>query len=126
MRTIQEYLQDIDKADAEHSPSRRADLADALVDEIRSLYGDERLLELCTAEREKRVVVLPCKVGEKIYRIFNGKIDELLVENVLYESIYSRWKVFTIPYMCIYWEECFEKTIFLTREAAEKALEGMK
>ena len=81
------------------------------------------LSELFKQYDEGLIKVLPCKVGDKLYRIFNGEIEEYRVQNVLYESLFSRFKVFTIPYMCIYWKDSFGKTVFLTREAAEKALE---
>lgn len=35
-----------------------------------------RLAELLTADRDGRLVVLPCKVGDKLYRVFDGNISE--------------------------------------------------
>jgi hypothetical protein len=64
---ILELLAQIDKANAEHSPSRRADYADALVDELRDIFPDDRLSEIAQAERDGRLVVLPCKVGAEVF-----------------------------------------------------------
>jgi hypothetical protein len=51
-----ELLAQIDKANAEHSPSRRADYADALVDELRDIFPDDRLSEIAKAERDNRIL----------------------------------------------------------------------
>lgn len=78
-------------------------------------------IELLEAEGEGRLTVMPCKVGDKLYRVFCGEIQELLVSNAMYETLFNRWKVLTIPYMCIYWKDELGKTVFLTEaEAAEK------
>lgn len=71
----------------------------------------ERLLELAEADKDGRVVVLPCKVGDTVYtltRTFDG--DDVVGEAELWWS--------DIPQL--------GKTVFLTREEAEKALEAMK
>lgn len=70
-----------------------------------------RLAELLTADRDRRLVVLPCKVGDTVYilrRTFDGA--DVVGETELW------WD--DIPQL--------GKTVFLTREAAEKALEAMK
>lgn len=81
-----------------------------------------RLEWICSSEKDRRCLVLPCKVGDVVYRIFNGEIETRLVSNAIYESFSKQWKVFTTPYMCIYWEDSFGKTVFFTREEAEAAL----
>lgn len=81
---------------------------------------------MAQAEQDGRLVVLPCKVGDKIFRIFGGEITELLVSNVIYRGIGGndcRILVECIPFHRVYWHESFGKTVFLTREAAETALE---
>lgn len=70
-----------------------------------------RFAELLTAERDGRLVVLPCKVGDTVYilrRTFDGA--DVVGETELW------WT--DIPQL--------GKTVFLTREEAEKALEAMK
>lgn len=71
----------------------------------------DRLIELLEADREGRVAVLPCKVGDTVYtllRTFCGA--DVVGETELW------WT--DIPQL--------GKTVFLTREEAEKALEAMK
>ena len=70
-----------------------------------------RLAELLTADRAGRLVVLPCKVGDTVYilrRTFDGA--DVVGETELW------WD--DIPQL--------GKTVFLTREEAEKALEAAK
>lgn len=67
----------------------------------------ERIRELLKADKEGRLVVLPCKVGDTVYyirRTFDGA--DIVDKAELWWS--------DIPYL--------GKTIFLTREEAEKAL----
>lgn len=71
----------------------------------------ERLRELAEADKEGRVVVLPCKMGDTVYilrRAFDGA--DVVGETKLW------WD--DIPQL--------GKTVFLTREEAERALEAMK
>lgn len=59
------------------------------------------------ADAEGRLLVLPCKVGTKVYDIISGEIQEK------YYNLHS------------YRDGDFGIVVFLTREDAEKALEGM-
>ena len=71
----------------------------------------DRMKELAEADRAGRLVVLPCKVGDTVYilrRAFDGA--DVVGETKLW------WD--DIPQL--------GKTVFLTREEAEKALEAMK
>ena len=77
------------------------------------------------ADKDGRLVVLPCKVGDTLYRVFAGEILEHKVGNMRYLAIQGRWDIDTYPF-CSYVESSIGKTIFLTREEAEKALEAMK
>ena len=87
--------------------------------------GYARLRELAEADRDGRVVVLPCKVGDTLFRVFAGEILEHEVGNMRYLAIQGRWDIDTTPF-CSYVESSIGKTIFLTREKAEKALEGKR
>ena len=77
-----------------------------------------RLRELAVADQEGRVVVLPCKVGDTVYRL------------QYIEQTPRRITVGVVPIkFALIWLEEFGKTVFLTREEAEKALaevEGKK
>lgn len=87
--------------------------------------GVARLRELAEADKDGRLVVLPCKVGDKLYRVFYGEIFEHRVGSMKYFAIQGRWDIETYPF-CPCVESSIGKTIFLTREEAEKALDGMK
>lgn len=105
-------------------------LEDAVADEESEEYDIDRLRDLVEADRGGRCIVLPCKVGDTIYKLFCGDIVELEVERIVCWSSgywkmnahteYSRadWKGFEIDF------SDFGKTVFLTREAAEAALKG--
>lgn len=87
--------------------------------------GVARLRELAEADRDGRLVVLPCKVGDTLFRVYAGEILEHKVGNMRYLAIQGRWDIDTTPF-CSYVESSIGKTIFLTREEAEKALVVMK
>ena len=87
--------------------------------------GIDRMRELAEADKDGRLVVLPCKVGDKLYRVFAGEIFEHRVGSMKYFAIQGRWDIETYPF-CPCVESSIGKTIFLTREEAEKALEAMK
>ena len=73
--------------------------------------GFDRLRELAEADKDGRVVVLPCKVGDTVYilrRAFDGA--DVVGETELW------WD--DIPQL--------GKTVFLTREEAENALQEME
>lgn len=88
-------------------------------------YDLGRLVNLAEADKDGRVVVRPCKVGDTLFRVFAGKILEHKVRNMRYLAIQERWDIDTIPF-CSYVESSIGKTIFLTHEQAERALEAMK
>lgn len=78
--------------------------------------GFDRLRELAEADKEGRVVVLPCKVGDTVWRIkrtFETYPDKS--EPYIEPDAFLLQDVFNIG-----------KTVFLTREEAEKALQEME
>lgn len=98
----------------------------AMMDALNSIGGGyTRLRELAEAGKDGRVVVLPCKVGDKLYRVFYGEIFEHRVGSMKYFAIQGKWDIETYPF-CPCVESSIGKTIFLTREEAEKALEAKK
>lgn len=94
---------------------------------IARTYGIDinRLRELAEADRDGRLVVPPCKVGDKLYRVFAGEIFEHRVGSMKYFAIQGKWDIETYPF-CPCVESSIGKTIFLTREKAKAALEAMK
>lgn len=117
--------------DTELTPERCAEFARAdaegryIVMRDAEQEGVARLRELAEADKDGRVAVLPCKVGDKLYRVFDGEIFEYRVGSMKYFAIQGRWDIETYPF-CPCVESSIGKTIFLTREEAEKALEAMK
>ena len=74
-------------------------------------YSISRMVELMKADVEGRVVVLPCRVGDTVYRL------------QYIEPTPGRFTVGVVPIkFALVWLEEFGKTVFLTREEAEKAL----
>lgn len=78
--------------------------------------------ELAEADKDGRCVMLPCKVGDKLYRVFAGEIFEHRVGSMKYFAIQKRWDIEIYPF-CPCVESSIGKTIFLTREEAERAME---
>lgn len=85
----------------------------------------ERIRELLKADKDGRLVMRPCTVGDTLFRVFAGEILEYKVSNMRYFAIQGRWDIETYPF-CPCVESSIGKTIFLTREEAEKALEATK
>ena len=121
---IAEYLKQIDLAENEHSPWRRSDYADGLVDILRDYFTDDELIELVQAKAEGRLVVLPCKVGDVVWKIkavfsyfskpMEDRVDRIIISNNEILVCCTGGAKFSI--------DSIGKTVFLTREAAEKAL----
>lgn len=113
--------------------------------------SDERLMEICSAERDGRCVVLFCKVGDTVFAVGNNKIVEARVQEIYFDDMAGL--IYLVDFECDNscdgcpfnswsqtWEgewECsgeygsgeikqtdFGKTAFLAPEAAEAALKG--
>ena len=113
--------------DTEREPEE-IDMDHEAAEQIRYLCRNcdlDRLEKLAEADRDGRLVVRPCKVGDTLFRVFAGEILEHKVRNMRYLAIQGRWDIDTTPF-CSYVESSIGKTIFLTHEQAERALEAMK
>lgn len=86
--------------------------------------GVARLRELAEADKDGRVVVLPCKMGDTLFRVFDGNISEHEVQNMKYFARQGRLGIDMTPFFPDA-GRYIGKTVFLTREEAEKALEAM-
>lgn len=87
----------------------------------------EALKEIAKAYQEGRLLVLPCKVGDTAWRIFNGEITRLTIVSVSFnDHIKPRVRVECLPFCRFYWNDVFGKTVFLAREAAEAAMEALQ
>lgn len=74
-----------------------------------------RLIELAAADKDGRVVVLPCKVGDTVYRL------------QYIEQTPGRFIVGVAPIeFTLIWLDYIGETVFPTREEAEKALQEME
>lgn len=78
---------------------------------------------LLSAKVQGRVVVLPCKVGDTVYFALLGKIIEKQVFSIV--SFSNSTRIYCGGTSEYFRPEDIGKTFFLTREDAEKALEGM-
>lgn len=108
-----------------------ADFVDRLAayEDIAELCGGfDRLRELAEADKNGRVVVLPCKVGQRVFALMDTDkhISECEVKRIGMgneigfiglEPIGARGREYGVAL------NGFGKTVFLTREEAEKALE---
>ena len=97
-----------------------------IYEDIAELFGGiDSLRELAEADKDGRVVVQPCKVGDILYRVFAGEIFEHRVGRMKYFAIQGRWDIETYPF-CPCVESSIGKTIFLSHKEAEKALRKME
>ena len=95
-------------------------------EDIAELFGGiDRLRELAEADKDGRMVVQPCKVGDILYRVFAGEIFEHRVGRMKYFAIQGRWDIETYPF-CPCVESSIGKTVFLSHKEAEKALREME
>lgn len=100
--------------------------------------GIDRLRELAKADKDGRLVVLPCKTGEKLWVIGRDNVPREMTleapdirtvctdEDNLCMLICSRKLDGFCAYRLRNDGTDIGKTVFLTREEAEKALEAMK
>ena len=93
-----------------------------------------RLAELEDKIENGTLVHLPCKVFDDVYLIHNGVIEKCIVEGIHYtkKSSYVRLRPYHQDYLGN-WSKYFRpsihsflKTIFPTREEAEKALDKQR
>ena len=104
---------------------------------IESAFSDdtskaERIRELLKADKEGRLVVMPCKVGDRLYEVTGRKtISVYKVKAIRVElfGLFIEWDIVE----GFVWQSLsginageIGKTVFLNREEAEKALEAMK
>ena len=87
-----------------------------------------RLAKLEDLEEQGLLVRLPCKIGEKLWCIINGRINELRVYCFDMPAFGTTDIVFRYAdgFRLKRFVGNLGKTVFLTREEAEKKLEEMK
>lgn len=104
-----------------------------MIGEQKASEALDRFRQLVKADKDGRLVVLPCKVGDTVW--ITGSVRRLYSEKVRTffcgDPSYSRGMADNGVKMirttgCDIPIHEFGKTVFLTREEAEKALEAMK
>ena len=99
--------------------------------DLESLCNYTRLRELAEADKDGRLVVLPCKVGDTVWANLDGMrhtrkcVIEFAnigshVTTIVFSTVDGLREQYGVN------PSSFGKTVFLTREEAEKALEAMK
>ena len=86
-----------------------------------------RLRELAEADKDGRVVVLPCKVGDTVWRIVRDGEPHITRDEV--RDMYFADDMTPCVELVggrVTFTEKFGKTVFLSREEAEKALREME
>lgn len=78
----------------------------------------ERIRELLKADKDGRVVVLPCKVGDTVYFVLLGRIIEKQVFSIV--SFSNSTRIYCDGTSEYFGPEDIGKTFFLTREEAMK------
>lgn len=114
----------------------------AMYDALKSIEGIvpfDRLLELALADKEERLVALPCKVGDTVYKINHGDyahhwkpfVQEGTVTEISCKNNRSGKALGFAIIVRLNYEARVRfkfsnigKTVFLTREEAEAALAG--
>lgn len=86
------------------------------IDGLPALWAErmKEVSELQEAKDAGRLVVLPCKVGDTVYRVWNTEGRAPVIESYHMKDLG----------MVVRWMHYFGKTVFLTREEAEEAMEG--
>ena len=100
----------------------------------------ERIRKLLAADKDGRVVVLPCKVGDVMYKLFREYTEctsyQVRKDNYCCEgcmvpcdsrevTVIRAIQPNSLPEVVRYIED-IGKTVFMTREEAEKALQEME
>ena len=102
-----------------------------LNDQIRHGRALDKLLEYQKLEKQGLLIKLPCKVGDRVYTIFCNEvyektIDRIIINRFTTPQIWVETKLEFATSKLERWDMAIGKTIFLTREEAEKALEERK
>ena len=100
--------------------------------DLESLCSYTRLRELAEADKDGRVVVPPCKVGDRLYEVTGRKtISVYKVKAIRVElfGLFIEWDIvegFVWQSLAGINAEEIGKTVFLTREEAEEALKEVE
>ena len=116
--------------DTELTPEE-IDMDHEAAEQLRRLCRDcdlGRLEELVKADKEGHVVALPCKVGDMVYVSYGEGYRSCAVDRIhvlVNNEVQIRMRHFITETLWLSASD-FGKTVFLTSEEAEAALEAMK
>ena len=88
-------------------------------------YSISRMVELMKADKDGRVIVLPAKKGDTLYAVTRFGIEKRVVKEIAAPFFYNSYESSDRAALPTAIRD-FGKTVFLTREEAEKALRKMK
>lgn len=101
---------------------------DTMINLVAQALGVEpsRLRELAEADKDGRVVVLPCRQGDELWTYCNHPVKRVYSFTVSDVSTLNGRTVLNTLGLGTIRPEDIGKTVFLTREEAEKALQEME
>ena len=94
----------------------------------------QELKEYRNLEEQGLLLKLPCKIGDTVYQLINSHIHEYKVIGICFDIFQNKW-MYEVAYqiglewfktMCDFDAFGKSKTVFLTKEEAEKALERLE
>ena len=94
--------------------------------DLESLCSYDHLRELAEAEKDGRVVVLPCRQGDELWTYCNHQVKRVYSFTVSDVSTLNGRTVLNTLGLGTIRPEDIGKTVFLSREEAEKALQEME
>ena len=88
-------------------------------------YSIARMVELMQADKDGRVVVLPCKAGDELWTFYNYPDEQVCSFTVTDISTLNGRTMLNTSRCGVIDARDVGKTVFLTREEAVEALEAM-
>ena len=94
----------------------------------------QKLADYEDLEEQGLLLKLPCKIGDTVYQLINSHIYEYKVIGICFDIFQNKW-MYEVAYqiglewfktMCDFDAFGKSKTVFLTKEEAEKALERLE
>jgi len=85
----------------------------------------DRLRELAKADKDGRVIVLPAKKGDTLYAVTRFGVEKRVVKEIAAPFFYNTYESSDRAALSTAIRN-FGKTVFLTREEAERALQEME
>ncbi|MBE5934658.1 MAG: hypothetical protein E7262_02555 [Lachnospiraceae bacterium] len=93
----------------------------------------DKLAEYEELEEKGLLLKLPCKIGDTVYQLINSHIYEYKIIGICFDILHNKW-MYEVAYeiglewfktMCDFDVFGKSKTVFLTKEEAEKELERL-